>query len=92
MAKIFVIEDDRTIAELLQAVLQHDGDEVCLSLQGKLDESEVWLTKAAAANPDDPDVWMSSCRMAEARGMLPQAWEKLAKGLYKAGNHQEIAA
>ena len=37
MAKIFVIEDDRTIAELLQAALQHDGDEVCLSLQGKLD-------------------------------------------------------
>src|SRR5438445_13293718 len=37
MAKIFVIEDDRTIAELLQAALQHDGDEACLSLQGKLD-------------------------------------------------------
>src|SRR5438876_11929909 len=37
MAKIFVIEDDRTIAELLQAALQHDGDVVCLSLQGKLD-------------------------------------------------------
>lgn len=37
MAKIFVIEDDRTIAELLQAALRHEGDEVCLSLQGKLD-------------------------------------------------------
>src|SRR5947209_20563015 len=37
MAKIFVIEDDRTIAELLQAALQHGGDEVCLSLQVKLD-------------------------------------------------------
>ncbi|TMI73951.1 MAG: response regulator transcription factor [Bacillati bacterium ANGP1] len=37
MAKILVIEDDRTIAELLQAALQHEGDEVCLSLQGSLD-------------------------------------------------------
>src|SRR5437879_6445019 len=35
MAKIRVIEDDRTIAELLQEAVQHDGDEVCLSMPGK---------------------------------------------------------
>ena len=37
MAKILIIEDDRTIAKPLQAILQHEGDEVCLSLRGSLD-------------------------------------------------------
>jgi tetratricopeptide (TPR) repeat protein len=50
-----------------------------LKLQGKLDESEEWLAKAAAGNPDDPDLWVIWCRMAEARGRRPQAWEMLQK-------------
>jgi DNA-binding response OmpR family regulator len=36
MAKIFVIEDDRTIAELLQVALAHEGHEVYLETEGKL--------------------------------------------------------
>lgn len=36
MAKISVIEDDRTIAELLQVALRHEGHDVRLSLQGSL--------------------------------------------------------
>jgi CheY-like chemotaxis protein len=37
MAKIFVIEDDRTITELLQIALRHEGHEVCLESLGRLD-------------------------------------------------------
>ncbi|MDR7417868.1 MAG: response regulator transcription factor [Armatimonadota bacterium] len=36
MAKIFVIEDDRTIAELLQVALAHEGHEVHLEPSGTL--------------------------------------------------------
>lgn len=34
MAKILVIEDDRTIAELLEVALEHEGHEVRLDTQG----------------------------------------------------------
>lgn len=36
MARIFVIEDDKTIAELLQVALQYEGHEVHLELGGDL--------------------------------------------------------
>ena len=36
MARIFIVEDDRTIAELLQVALQHDGHEVWLDMIGDL--------------------------------------------------------
>lgn len=37
MARIFVIEDDRTLAELLQIALRHEGHEVHVEGSGRLD-------------------------------------------------------
>jgi tetratricopeptide (TPR) repeat protein len=48
-----------------------------LKLQGKLDESGDWFAKAAALDPDNAELWIGWCRMAEAHRQLPEAWEKL---------------
>ena len=50
-----------------------------LKLQGKLDESDAWFGKAAVLDSGNADLWVNWCRMAEARGRLPDAWEKLER-------------
>src|SRR5882762_4280920 len=35
MAKILVIDDDKTIVDLLQALLTHRGHDVCMAMDGK---------------------------------------------------------
>jgi DNA-binding response OmpR family regulator len=38
MAKIYIVEDDRTISDLLEIALRHEGHQICLDPQGELSD------------------------------------------------------
>ncbi len=48
-----------------------------LAKQGKLDEAEIWFEKATSLDSENSDAWLGWCRLAEARGNIPRAWELL---------------
>lgn len=78
MARIFVIEDDKTIAELVQVALQHEGHQVHLELGGDL-----------SALDDTYDLVLLDLTLPDIDGL--ELAKRISRGVRSAHHHADRA-